>query len=227
MDTPSLISPTRLAVGLGKRTPFLMPKSTASSFTPKNYGSPAPELDSAFLRCYAYLLICCFACRAPCKPGSVLPKQRQSFIWAVRCRTARATLPGRSAGRLIPSLFGLAPRGVCLASQSPDCWCALTAPFHPCQHGYAVRRSKSLWHFPWGCPRWTLSSTLPSEARTFLRRNARDCPDAQQTHNVTIIPVSHQFVKRFEADANHYYQKKLILYVVFIVHIVSTLEKNH
>src|SRR5512136_1435128 len=26
----------------------------------------------------------------------------------------------------------------------------------------------SLWHFPWGCPRWTLSSTMPCGARTFL-----------------------------------------------------------
>jgi hypothetical protein len=26
----------------------------------------------------------------------------------------------------------------------------------------------SLWHFPWGCPRWTLSSTTPYGARTFL-----------------------------------------------------------
>ena len=28
-------------------------------------------------------------------------------------------------------LFGLAPSGVCRASLSPSCWCALTAPFHP------------------------------------------------------------------------------------------------
>ena len=26
----------------------------------------------------------------------------------------------------------------------------------------------SLWHFPWGYPRWTLSSTMPCGARTFL-----------------------------------------------------------
>src|SRR6185369_3172095 len=29
------------------------------------------------------------------------------------------------------SLFGLAPGGVCRASELPRCWCALTAPFHP------------------------------------------------------------------------------------------------
>src|SRR5262249_50256833 len=30
------------------------------------------------------------------------------------------------------SLFGLAPCGVYQADPSPDRWCALTAPFHPC-----------------------------------------------------------------------------------------------
>ena len=43
----------------------------------------------------------------------------------------QATQPGRSAGSLNPSLFGLASDGVYQASRSPDCWCALTAPFHP------------------------------------------------------------------------------------------------
>ena len=49
---------------------------------------------------------------------------------AVTCRFKRHN-PEGSASRIIPSLFGLAPCGVYLASQSPDCWCALTAPFHP------------------------------------------------------------------------------------------------
>src|SRR5438093_5139848 len=43
----------------------------------------------------------------------------------------------------------------------PDTRCALTAPFHPCcpslSGGGAVR---SLWHFPWGCPRRMLSGTV-------------------------------------------------------------------
>src|SRR5437763_3922003 len=44
----------------------------------------------------------------------------------------------------------------------PDTRCALTAPFHPCcplpfGWGEAVR---SLWHFPWGCPRRMLSGTV-------------------------------------------------------------------
>jgi len=51
------------------------------------------------------------------------------------------------------------------AGRSPDRWCALTAPFHPYRR---CRRFKFLWHCPWGHPRWTLSSTLPYGARTFL-----------------------------------------------------------
>ena len=39
--------------------------------------------------------------------------------------------PEGSAGRFIPSLFGLAPDGVYQADQSLGRWCALTAPFHP------------------------------------------------------------------------------------------------
>jgi len=35
-------------------------------------------------------------------------------------------------------LFGLAPGGVYLAIQSPECWWALTSPFHP----YLQRRSE-------------------------------------------------------------------------------------
>jgi len=45
---------------------------------------------------------------------------------------ASSNLPGGGAGHPIASLFGLAPGGVYLAGQSPDRWCALTAPFHPC-----------------------------------------------------------------------------------------------
>jgi len=30
----------------------------------------------------------------------------------------------------------------------------------------------SLWHFPWGRPRWTLSSAMPYGARTFLHPKA-------------------------------------------------------
>ena len=43
-----------------------------------------------------------------------------------------SNLPGPDAGRVMRSLFGLAPGGVCRAGPLPDSRCALTAPFHPC-----------------------------------------------------------------------------------------------
>ena len=69
-----------------------------------------------------------------CKPGSVplLAGARRPFIWPRRCRRDRAAYPGVVAGRTDPApIFGLASGGVCRASRSPGCWCALTAPFHP------------------------------------------------------------------------------------------------
>src|SRR6201995_1614515 len=55
----------------------------------------------------------------------------------------------------------LLPVGFTLPSPLPETRCALTAPFHPCclslSGGEAVR---SLWHFPWGRPRRTLSGTV-------------------------------------------------------------------
>jgi len=65
------------------------------------------------------------------KPSSV-PQSGSNHLsgLTVTCKLKRLN-PEGSAGRIIPSLFGLAPRGVYQASQSPDCWCALTAPFHP------------------------------------------------------------------------------------------------
>ncbi len=43
-----------------------------------------------------------------------------------------SSLPGPDAGRVVGSLFGLAPGGVCRAGLLPGSRCALTAPFHPC-----------------------------------------------------------------------------------------------
>jgi hypothetical protein len=53
----------------------------------------------------------------------------------------------------------LLPVGFTMPVPLPDPRCALTAPFHPCclPREEAVR---SLWHFPWGCPRRTLSGTV-------------------------------------------------------------------
>ena len=65
--------------------------------------------------------------------------ERWSFIWVPHYCGTLAAYPRAPGGppfspafrRGIALLFGLAPGGVCQASPSPDCWCALTAPFHP------------------------------------------------------------------------------------------------
>ena len=49
-----------------------------------------------------------------------------------------SSLPGPDAGRVMRSLFGLAPGGVCRAGLLPGSRCALTAPFHPYQPKLAV-----------------------------------------------------------------------------------------
>src|SRR5215831_15147532 len=48
---------------------------------------------------------------------------------------------------------------------------ALTSPFHP----YPLPGGMFLWHFPWGRPRWTLSSIPLCGVRTFLRQ-PEGCP---------------------------------------------------
>lgn len=72
------------------------------------------------------------------KPGSVPIRRRATVIYlAARLPERSSGLPRRQTGRADPSpIFGLAPGGVCRASRSPGCWCALTlrltpAPFHP------------------------------------------------------------------------------------------------
>jgi len=50
-----------------------------------------------------------------------------------------SNLPGPDAGRVMRSLFGLAPGGVCRAGLLPGSRCALTAPFHPCPHPPTLR----------------------------------------------------------------------------------------
>src|ERR1700694_1781265 len=84
--------------------------------------------------------------RADYKPGSVPPygggghlsrtpvarrlQRPQPEGWASSLVTRRARRPaGALAGNAL--LFGLAPRGVCLAGRSPGRRWALTPPFHP------------------------------------------------------------------------------------------------
>jgi len=107
-----------------------------------------------------------------------------------------SNLPGPDAGRVMRSLFGLAPGGVCRAGLLPGSRCALTAPFHPCPHPATplsspgalgrLRRQVQpaspkhrqrggraaggifLLHFPSARAAQALPGTVPCGARTFL-----------------------------------------------------------
>jgi len=116
-----------------------------------------------------------FPLESGCKPGSVpasvTSRGRWSFLWAARCRAARATNlePGVDAGHVggeTPRLrFGLAPGGVCRALPSPGERCAFTTPFHPCLTTRLPARPAVcfLLHFPSSHLDWPLTSTLPME----------------------------------------------------------------
>jgi len=85
-----------------------------------------------------------------------------------------------SSSRLSTSLFGFAPDGVyhadCVTTDPVRSYRTLSAL--PNGHGPFSAQAGSMWagrwavysllHFPWGCPRWSLSSILPCGVRTFL-----------------------------------------------------------
>jgi len=54
----------------------------------------------------------------------------------------------------------LLPVWFAMPSPLPATRCALTAPFHPYPRSRRRRAVRSLWHFPWGRPRRTLSGTV-------------------------------------------------------------------
>jgi hypothetical protein len=100
--------------------------------------------------------------RVLCRPSPPTPlpprgeglgvRGRRSFLLAAGCPAAPATYPRVVTGRTSPApLFGLAPGGVCRASLSPGCWCALTQSLrqlcrpllsgvHPCKGRQSQRR---------------------------------------------------------------------------------------
>ena len=111
-------------------------------------------------------------CQLACKPGSVL----RGLTPGVVTIHLEHLLPGASRNQPgWPGRKGLTSRtksrhpysvllpvGFALPPPLPEARCALTAPFHPC-HVEARRRRRavrSLWHFPWGRPRRTLSGTV-------------------------------------------------------------------
>jgi len=113
------------------------------------------------------------------KPGSVpesgfpFPGNGHSSGYAV---TDTLKQPTRRHGRatLNAPLFGLAPDGVYLASD------VTARPGELLPHPFTLtcrgRRTSLCGTFPWGHPRWTLSSVTPYGARTFLHRINRQRP---------------------------------------------------
>src|SRR5882724_164051 len=113
-----------------------------------------------------------------CKPGSV---GHRPFARTIRDGHSSGTTLARCLEQPTRTASLTSPCGVIAFANSPRCrpysvllpvWfampvplpeprCALTAPFHPCcppfRGGEAVR---SLWHYPWGCPRRMLSGTV-------------------------------------------------------------------
>jgi hypothetical protein len=106
-------------------------------------------------------------CQTACKPGSVPLAGRRPFIWDAHCWTPRATDPDDSgvtrppACAGMPSLFGLAPGGVCHATTVTGRAVRSYRTLSPLPLG--PRRAEvavcSLLHCPWGRPRRALPGT--------------------------------------------------------------------
>lgn len=129
------------------------------------------------------------------KPGSVpelsylFPGNSHSSGYAV---TDTLKQPTRRHGRatLNAPLFGLAPDGVYLASG------VAAKPGELLPHPFTLtcrgRRTSLCGTFPWGHPRWTLSSVTPYGARTFLHRTSRqrlsELLQPNQRRGASLIP---------------------------------------
>ena len=109
-----------------------------------------------------------------------MPRARRPFLCDAGCPAPEATYPDGDPDKgwnvspktcaPLPSLFGLAPGGVCRAVsvagnavRSYRTVSPLPRPIHN-----AAAAVCSLWHCPWGCPRRMLSGTVCPGARTFL-----------------------------------------------------------
>jgi hypothetical protein len=81
-----------------------------------------------------------------CKPGSVprYPRGDGHFSSPPVARRVKRPTRGSVTGRTSPALlFGLAPGGVCRASRSPDCWCALTLRHPPAPPRWLTLRGET------------------------------------------------------------------------------------
>ena len=123
------------------------------------------------------------------KPGSVpesgysSPGNVHSSGYAVT-DTLKQPTRGHERAALDAPLFGLAPDGVYLASDvAAEPGELLPHPFTLTCRG---RRTSLCGTFPWGHPRWTLSSVTPYGARTFLHRTRRQRPSGLLQPNLDV-----------------------------------------
>ena len=113
--------------------------------------------------------------RTACKPDSVTARRRRRpFLWARRCRRARAANPDRSGGR---TLGPRAPRdpylalllaGLAVPPALPPARWALTPPFHPCPRPKPRGRSDLCGAFPRVTPGGRYPPPSLPGVRTFL-----------------------------------------------------------
>ena len=69
----------------------------------------------------------------------------------------------------------------------PGCWCALTAPFHPCLPGSPEETSQAvcfLWHFPASHLDWRKPAPFPTESRPSSTQRTAPRPSSR-------LPVTH------------------------------------
>ena len=113
------------------------------------------------------------------KPDSVGGRSRvQPFLWAGRCRPARARDPFQNPRTRAPDESGwnclrLHAVGFAVPFPSPGRRCALTAPFHPCharpKAPFGGLLSVALSRRRARAPGWPLATTVSNRVRTFLR----------------------------------------------------------
>ncbi len=126
----------------------------------------------------------CFPLEFGCKPGSVpafvTSRGWRSFIWAARCRTARATNlesgigAGHAGGLLRDPYSVLLQVGFAVPLLSPGGRCALTTPFHPCPVARSPARPGGLFSvaLSFESPRLAVSQHPAHGSPDFPRRRA-------------------------------------------------------
>ena len=145
-----------------------------------------------------------------CKPGSVLARKRWMAIPLGRpLPNASRDRPGRRRGNTAagcpacrPYLV-LLPVGFAVPLPLPVARWALTPPFHPCLARRTGPAVCSLWHFPWGRPRRTLSGTVSPWSPDFPRRTvARPAqPSSRLTRGAWLERSPHRVKKAGQQGA--------------------------